>query len=126
MARGKIVIYSLDNTAASLIAEVVAASCRKVICCHTADQTVATCLREEPDLVIILLITPFMDGSELIRRIRHSNRRRPPIYVISWQQSEQTVLSLLECGVDQYLTFPICMGRLRGKAFEQMKTGDGQ
>lgn len=122
MAQGKIVIYSPSSATAGLIAEVVAESCRKVICCLTADQTVATCQREEPDLVIILLITPFMSGSDLVRRIRHIDKCRPPIYVISWQQSEQTVLSLLECGVDQYLTFPICMGRLRGKAIEQLKT----
>ena len=36
-------------------------------------------------------------------------------YVVSWQQSEQTVLSLLECGVNQYLTFPVSLQRLRAK-----------
>jgi DNA-binding response OmpR family regulator len=35
--------------------------------------------------------------------------------VIAWQQAEQTVLSLLEEGVDQYMTFPICVNRLRSK-----------
>ena len=38
--------------------------------------------------------------------------RRPEIYVISWQHSEQTVLGLLEGGVDQYMTFPLSLRRL--------------
>jgi DNA-binding response OmpR family regulator len=41
--------------------------------------------------------------------------------VVSWQQAENVVLSLLECGVDQYFTFPICMGRLRNKVREELK-----
>ena len=40
---------------------------------------------------------------------------RPLVYVVAWQQAEQTVLSLLECGVDQYMTFPVSLQRLRTK-----------
>lgn len=71
--------------------------------------------------MIILSIRPFMNGSGLIADIRQRDKRRPPIYVVSWQQAENVVLSLLECGVDQYFTFPICMGRLRNKVREELK-----
>ena len=64
-------------------------------------------------MVIILAIAPLFEGSELITNIRATLRYRLPIYVISWQQSEHVVLSLLECGIDQYMTFPICMSRLK-------------
>lgn len=120
MSRYKIVIYSRRSAVATLIAEVVGCDSTNVVCCTSPEQMVATCRHQKPDLVIILAIRPFIDGSELIQRIRSGDRRRPPIYVIAWQQSEQIVLSLLECGVDQYMTFPICMSRLRGKSYTQL------
>ena len=117
MSKSKIVIYSRCSAAATLVAEIVGCDSSRVICCTSTEQTIATCTHQTPDLVIILAIRPFIDGSELIKRIRQGNKRQPPIYVVAWQQSEQIVLSLLECGVDQYMTFPICMSRLRGKSW---------
>ena len=119
MSKSKIVIYSRCSAAATLVAEIVECDSSRVICCTSTEQTIATCTHQTPDLVIILAIRPFIDGSELIKRIRQGNKRQPPIYVVAWQQSEQIVLSLLECGVDQYMTFPICMSRLRGKSWAQ-------
>ena len=117
MSKSKIVIYSRCSAAATLVAEIVGCDSSRVVCCTSAEQTIATCTHQTPDLVIVLTIKPFIDGSELIKRIRLGNKRQPPIYVVAWQQSEQIVLSLLECGVDQYMTFPICMSRLRGKSW---------
>lgn len=120
MGKSKIVIYSHRSASAALVAEIVGCEATNVICCSSPDQMIATCIHKQPDLVIILAIKPFIDGSELIKRIRLSDKRNPPIYVIAWQQSEQIVLSLLECSVDQYMTFPICMSRLRGKSHTQL------
>lgn len=121
MSRGKIVIYSPCSLLAGVMTEIVGGVASRVVCCQSIEQTVATCQREEPDLVIILSIKPFLNGSRLIAEIRQRDKRRPPIYVVSWQQAENVVLSLLECGVDQYFTFPICIGRLRNKAAEELK-----
>ena len=38
--------------------------------------------------------------------------RRPEIVVISWQHDEQTVMGLIEGGIDQYMTFPLSLRRL--------------
>ena len=120
MGKSKIVIYSHRSAAAALIAEIVGCDSTNVICCSSPDQMISTCIQKKPDLVIVLAVKPFINGSELIKRIRTNDKRNPPIYVIAWQQSEQIVLSLLECGVDQYMTFPICMSRLRGKSHMQL------
>lgn len=98
-----------------MIAEMIGDPAATIECCSSARQTVSACLRHSPDLVIVLAVAPFVDGSEFIRRIRLSAGRRPAVYVVSWQQSEHLVLSLLDCGVDQYLTFPVCMSRLQRK-----------
>ena len=73
------------------------------------------CRRILFDVVIVLHVAPFLCGRDIVRGVRPAGLRRPLFYVVSWQQSEQTVLSLLECGVDQYMTFPLSLQRLRGK-----------
>lgn len=67
------------------------------------------------DLVIILGTAAFFDGSGVVARLRPQGLKRPEIFVMSWQYSEQTVMSLLECGVNQYMTFPVNMHRFRRK-----------
>lgn len=69
------------------------------------------------DLIIVLTITPFACCCSMPRV---EGFRRPVVYVIAWQQSEQTVLSLLESGVDQYMTFPVNLQRLRSKVTDEL------
>ena len=57
----------------------------------------------------------FLTGCDVVRTLRPAGLGRPLVYVVAWQQAEQTVLSLLECGVDQYMTFPVSLQRLRTK-----------
>lgn len=122
MKRGLVIIYSTCNSSARLIEAIIEQAAPHIIHCSTIEQTISMCLSEEPHLVIILSVRPFLDGRELVANIRERERRRPVIYVIAWQQAEQIVLSLLECGVDQYMTFPISMSRLRGKVEGELKT----
>ena len=68
----------------------------------------------------ILIASDDEFARELIGRLRPEGLRRPVVYVLSWQQCEQTVLALLECGVDQYLTFPVSLQRLRAKVVSDL------
>ena len=67
------------------------------------------------DLVVIVGTSAFFSGVDVVRMLRPACLQRPLVYVVAWQQAEQTVLSLLECGVDQYMTFPLSLQRLRAK-----------
>lgn len=120
MSSRKIVIYAPRRSEASLVAAILCGVAARIVCCSTAEQAIASCRQEQADLVIVVAIAPFIDGREFLSQIRRKGEQRPVIYVIAWHQSEQIVLSLLECGVDQYLTFPICMNRLRMKAQAQL------
>lgn len=72
------------------------------------------------DLVIVLEVGPFWSGRSLFRCVRPRPLRRPEIYVVAWHQADETVLGLLECGVDQYLSFPLNLSRLRGKVIRAL------
>ncbi len=113
--RRSIIIFSQHSDLTTLFAQVIDRRRERIIHCSTKAQIIEACQREMPALVIILGITPFIDGSHLIRHIRPEGSRLPLIYVVSWQHSEHAILSLLESGVNQYMTFPICMARLKSK-----------
>lgn len=72
------------------------------------------------DLVLVLEVAPFWSGRPLFRRVRPRPLSRPEIYVVAWHQADETVLGLLECGVGQYLSFPLNLARLRAKVIRAL------
>ena len=72
------------------------------------------------DLVLFIGTSAFRNGCDAVRLVRPAGLRHPRIYVVAWPQAEETVLGLLECGVDQYLTFPVGLGRLRSKVADAL------
>jgi two-component system KDP operon response regulator KdpE len=60
--------------------------------------------RERPDLVILDLGLPDMDGSEVCRRIRQ--RADTPIVVLSARGAEKDKVAALDQGADDYVTKP--------------------
>ena len=121
MEHRHILIYSPSDDSAAIVKGALSLLGCNIICCSTPQQTVELSSVLHPSLVIILRASALLNGSELITRLRPATQRQPAIYVISWQQSEQTILSLLEIGVDQYMTFPICLSRLYSKALSALK-----
>ena len=121
MSNNRVVIFSLHDQSSAFIEGVLSSIGCEVTKCNCTDQAIILCREQNPALVVILNHTLPINGSELIRNIRPSSQRHPAIYVISWQQNEQVVLSLLEMGVDQYMTFPICIHRLCTKVAETLK-----
>ena len=114
MHRRKIIIYSQDSFTAELVAAIIGCTDEDIIHSRSIQQTEELCRERHADLVIILSTAPLLGGRNIIKQLRRE-RHRPEIYVISWRHAEQAILSLLECGIDQYMTFPICMERLKAK-----------
>lgn len=115
MTSNYIVLYSPCHTSAGLVAEIAKLSHCEIKHCSTTEQTIDVSLATQPSLIIILCITPIINGEGFIPRLRTAIKQRPTIFVIAWHQSEQAILNLLEAGVDQYMTFPLCMQRLYSK-----------
>lgn len=60
--------------------------------------------RESPDLLIVDLGLPGMDGYEVIRRVRLYSD--VPIIILSVRDEEQDIVKGLELGADDYITKP--------------------
>lgn len=93
----------------------------EVRCASGEDEMRRLCRRVLFDLVIVLQTTPMLNGRDVLRELRPDGLRRPLLYVIAWQQTEQTVLGMLESGVDQYMTFPLSLQRLRAKVANELQ-----
>ena len=126
MATKTIIIYSPEAEARVLIAAIVADLGAQVVGIDSAERLLRLASELRPSLIIMLDIAPLRNGHNIASRLRKAwqeqgtQPRRTAIFVVTWQQSEQCVLSLLESGIDQYLTFPISIERLRHKACQQI------
>jgi len=119
----RILIVSEDVFLRDLISLSLADLAIEVRCAAEDEEMEHLCRRMLFDVVLVLRTSPFLCGRTAVRVLRPAGLRRPRFYVLSWQQAEQTVLGLLECGVDQYLTFPVSLHRLRSKIAGEIDRG---
>ena len=70
--------------------------------------------RALPDLVVLDIIMPRMDGLELLRRIRSESATLPVIFLTSRDEEFDRVLGL-ELGADDYLCKPFSMRELMAR-----------
>jgi DNA-binding response OmpR family regulator len=82
--------------------------------------------REHPDLVILDLMLPAMDGMEVCRRIR--SWAATPILMLTARQGEEDRIAGLELGADDYLVKPFSPRELvsRVKAILRRSQGAGE
>jgi two-component system KDP operon response regulator KdpE len=76
----------------------------------TADQALQHASQFPPDLVILDLGLPDMDGQEVIRRLREW--LMVPIIILSARDQDQEKIRALDNGADDYLTKPFSTGEL--------------
>ena len=68
-------------------------------------------LAEDPDLILLDLMLPKMDGFEVCRRLREQGRATPIIMLTAREEETDKVLGL-ELGADDYITKPFSMREL--------------
>lgn len=112
---GRILIISDNDFRRDMIRHALAGIPAEIHCTREAGPARELCRRTAFDLVIALSAAPFRSGCLEFGELHPAGTRRPKVYVITWQQSEQTALSLFESGVDQYMTFPVNLRRLKNK-----------
>ncbi|MBM3942334.1 MAG: response regulator transcription factor [SAR202 cluster bacterium] len=65
---------------------------------------------EQPDLIILDVMTPGVNGLEVARRVRRTSL--VPILVVSVREESATKLAALDLGADDYLTKPFSIDEL--------------
>jgi two-component system KDP operon response regulator KdpE len=79
----------------------------------TGEETLAVTVSGHPDVIILDLGLPDMDGVEVTRRLREWTRI--PIIVVSVRDREEDKIAALDAGADDYLTKPFGAGELMAR-----------
>jgi DNA-binding response OmpR family regulator len=70
-------------------------------------------LEEQPDLVLLDLMLPFMSGLDILRKLRNNPKsEQVPIIIVSAKGEESDIVVGLELGADDYVTKPFNMSVL--------------
>ena len=102
-----------------------------VVCAHDGDQAVEAFLNEQPDLVVLDLMLPGLDGISVCRTIRRSSP--VPVIMLTAKKDDIDKIIGLEVGADDYVTKPFnfrellarIKSALRRPAMQGYETEDG-
>ena len=78
--------------------------------CATGEEALRSAPTSHPDLVILDLGLPGIDGSEVVCALRAWSQT--PILVLSARASEEEKVAVLDAGADDYVTKPFAMNEL--------------
>ncbi|HOY52225.1 MAG: response regulator [Prolixibacteraceae bacterium] len=77
-----------------------------------------------PELVILDLGLPDIDGQELLRKLREWYSR--PVLILSVRSSEEEIVRALDNGANDYLTKPFRTGELLARVRAALRTGESK
>jgi two-component system KDP operon response regulator KdpE len=79
----------------------------EVVAVGTGEEGVLGAAEQAPDLVLLDLGLPDLDGTEVIRRIRTFSE--VPVIVLSVREGQPDKVAALDVGADDYVTKPFAM-----------------
>jgi len=82
----------------------------EALCAYDGQQGLALALAEEPELILLDIMMPKMDGFEVCRRIREKSQ--VPIIMLTARAEEVDKVLGLELGADDYVTKPFSVREL--------------
>ncbi|OIO06036.1 MAG: DNA-binding response regulator [Elusimicrobia bacterium CG1_02_63_36] len=82
----------------------------KVVAAHDGESGLALARKEKPDLIILDIMLPKMDGLEFCRTFRQESQ--VPILFLTAKKSEVDRILGLKLGADDYVTKPFSVGEL--------------
>jgi len=76
-----------------------------------------------PDLILLDVMLPLLDGFEVCRRIRESDRKTPIIMLTAREEETDKVLGL-DLGADDYITKPFSIRELKARVNANIRRTD--
>ncbi|TYK51470.1 response regulator transcription factor [Actinomadura decatromicini] len=101
---GRVLVVDDDPTVADVVARYLARDGHAVTCVADGPSALRRARAERPDLVVLDLMLPGMDGLEVCRRLRETSA--VPIVMLTALGTETDRLVGLETGADDYVTKP--------------------
>ena len=110
MNKNLILVVEDDPSVRNLMVATLKANDYKYIVADNGESAVANAASHNPDIVLLDLGLPDIDGIEVIKRIRSWSNM--PIVVISARSEDDDKISALDAGADDYVTKPFSVAEL--------------
>ena len=121
LAMARIVLIEDDVEIRRLVADALASQGHDVESAAVALDGLQLAVKGSPDLVVMDLGLPDLDGSELLRMIRAVSE--VPIIVITARGADEVVVSTLDSGADDYLVKPFSVAQLEARVRALLRRG---
>ncbi len=110
MNKPRILIVEDDKAVRNLIATTLETQGYQYFTAETGAVSILEAASQQPDIIILDLGLPDMDGMDIIRKVRTWSN--VPIIVVSARSDDQDKIEALDAGADDYLTKPFSVNEL--------------
>jgi len=117
----RIILIEDDMEIRRLVADALAKEGHDVESAATAMEGLELGIRNSPDLVLMDLGLPDLDGNELLRMIRAISS--VPVMVITARGADEAVVRTLDAGADDYLIKPFSVAQLLARVRAVLRRG---
>src|SRR5271156_3076802 len=120
----KLLIVDDETDIATSIQYVLTQEGFSTLLAHDGLKAIELAEKEKPDLIILDLMMPGLDGLEVCRRVR-SHDRRTPILMLTARTSEIDTVVGLELGANDYIAKPVRLRELVARVKAHLRETPG-
>ena len=120
----RVVLVEDDVEMRRLVAETLADQGHDVESASAGMEGLELAVKSRPDLVLLDLGLPDLDGADLLRMIRSVSH--VPVIVITARGADSVVVSTLDAGADDYLVKPFSVSQLEARVRAVLRRASGQ
>ena len=122
MGRKRILVVDDSKTATMMTTMILGKSSYEVLTAADGEEGVKVAVAERPDLILMDVVMPRMDGFEACRRLRHSDETKTiPIIMVTTRGEVANAEIGYQCGCNDYVTKPVNSAELLAKIRDQLQ-----
>jgi DNA-binding response OmpR family regulator len=110
--RGSVLVVDDEPTIGEIVSRYLQRAGYETRVALDGPEAVEAAAEQDPDLVVLDLMLPGLDGLEAMRRIRANNARRPAIIMLTARGEESDRIIGLRLGADDYIVKPFSPAEL--------------